>query len=100
VTSPARLRFVHPAAVRPGLIMALGVLPVGGFLALAPLDAGQAGISPGVVMSLFGGIIFVVRTVGPVPLTASAGAGAPFWHSRASPPAPPSSGSCRRQRAC
>ncbi len=60
----ARRRLLHPAAVRPGAAMALGVLPVGGFFALAPLYAGREGISPGAVMSLYGGVIVVARTLG------------------------------------
>jgi MFS family permease len=64
VRPSAHLRFLHPAAVRPGATMALGVLPVGGFFALAPLYAERVGIAPTVVMGLFGGVIFTVRTAG------------------------------------
>jgi hypothetical protein len=75
VTPRARLRLLHPAAVRPGATLALGVLPAGGFFALAPLYAGRAGLSPAAVMALFGGVIFAARTIGAG--SAAAGAAAP-----------------------
>lgn len=65
VTEPPSEQLIHRAAVLPGTVLFLGLIPLAGFSAFMPLYASQQlGISSGPIFLLYGILILVVRVVG------------------------------------
>ncbi len=62
----ARGRLWHPAAVRPGIVLFLGLMPLSAFTPLLPLyvDQGGIGVSAGLVFLIYGIVILAVRVLG------------------------------------
>jgi len=56
---------VHPAAVRPGIVLFLGLIPLAGFTAFGPLYMDKhLHVNSGLIFVLYGVLILVVRVVG------------------------------------
>jgi len=60
--SPSRL--IHPAAVRPGVVLLLGLIPLAGFSAFMPLYVERFDVDAGPIFLLYGVLILAVRTLG------------------------------------
>ncbi len=59
-----RRSFLHPAAIRPGVVMFLGLLGYTSFLAFAALHAAEVGITnTGTVFTVFAVVVLVLRIV-------------------------------------
>lgn len=57
-------KFLHPAALRPGIVMFLGLLGYTSFLAFAALHASEVGITnTGTVFTVFAAVVLVLRIV-------------------------------------
>jgi len=57
-------KFLHPAALRPGIVMFLGLLGYTSFLAFAALHAAEVGIAnTGTVFTVFAAVVLVLRIV-------------------------------------
>jgi MFS family permease len=76
LSQPGRVRLVHPAGVRPGVVLGVGAIGFIGYLAFVPLFGAEIGLSQvGPLFLVCSGTIAVVRTVfarlpdriGPVP---------------------------------
>ena len=62
--SPARGHLVHPAGLRPGMVLGFGMLGYAGFAAFVPLYASQLGLSgAGTVFLLYAAVTIVLRLV-------------------------------------
>lgn len=57
-----RTGWLHPAALRPGLVLFCGLIGYAGFLSFAALHAGEVGIAnTGTVFTLFAAVVVVLR---------------------------------------
>lgn len=57
-----RRKFLHPAALRPGIVMFLGLLGYTSFLAFAALHAADVGIAnTGTVFTVFAAVVLILR---------------------------------------
>ena len=61
----AQWRLLHPAAIRPGFVLFLGLLGYTGFLTFAAVHAEDVGIAnTGTVFTVFAAVVIVLRTAG------------------------------------
>ena len=64
-TAPASQHLLHRAAVGPGFVLFLGLIPLAGYSAFLPLYADDdLGISSGGIFVLYGVLILLVRVIG------------------------------------
>ena len=62
---PESFRLLHPAALRPGLVLFLGLLGYTGFLTFAAVHAEDVGIAnTGTVFTVFAAVVILLRVVG------------------------------------
>jgi MFS family permease len=59
-----RARLIHRAAVLPGTVLFLGLIPLAGFSAFVPLYVERLDVDAGPVFLLYGVLILAVRTLG------------------------------------
>jgi MFS family permease len=65
VAVPAGRRLLHQGAVWPGIVLALGLVPITAYSAFLPIYADKAGFDDvGPVLTLYAGLILVIRIVG------------------------------------
>jgi MFS family permease len=63
-SEPQSQHLLHRAALRPGAVLFLGLIPLAGFGAFMPLYADSLGVSSGPIFLLYGVLILAVRVVG------------------------------------
>jgi MFS family permease len=64
-SAPTSTHLFHRAALRPGVVLFLGLIPLAGFTAFMPLYADdELHISSGVIFVLYGVLILLVRIIG------------------------------------
>lgn len=62
--APPSPHLIHRAALRPGVVLFLGLIPLAGFAAFLPLYVERFDIAAGPVFLLYGVLILIVRIVG------------------------------------
>ena len=64
ITNQGRMRIVHPAGVRTGLVLALVIVGFTGWSTFVPLRAAELNIGSGTFYALYSGIVLVIRLAG------------------------------------